>query len=97
MPAPYYIGDTVPIAVQITDTFGDSSVASGLLDVYDAAELQVVTDQVMTLANGNELSHVILAANLLTAGIYDAYVTATLADSQVRTHLINFTILTRPS
>ncbi len=96
MVAPYYIGDTVPVAVQVTDTFGDSAVSSGLLDVYNANGTQVVTDQAMTLTNTNELSYVVTASELLTAGVYDAYVTVTLADAQIRTHKLSFTITTRP-
>ena len=100
MAAPFYLNDTATLSFQVTNAFGDATVTSATVDVFDPADTKRTADASATLANGNELTYTVdqddASVNTTNiAGTYTLYFEVLFNDNTRRTHKVTFVVVTR--
>lgn len=91
MPAPYYVGDEVPLQFDAKDSGGSAPSTAPTVDVYDPANTKVVDGATSTLASTTVTYNV--AETITTtggAGTYRAVFTVIFMGTITRQHTIQF-------
>jgi len=90
----YYTGDTIPLKFTITDADGTVNPSSVKVTVYKPDKSEEAGADAEIIAN--EVSYTISGSVTDISGVYSAYFVCTLPSSQIRTHMMQATVVDNP-
>lgn len=88
MPAPYYVGDEVPLQFTAKDADGQGP-SSSTVDIYDQTNTVVLDDQSATV-DGTTITYNVAESVIDTAGTYRAVFVVVFPNTVTRSHTIQF-------
>jgi len=91
---PYYTGDTIPLKFTITDANGAVNPSLVMVTVYKPDKSH--EEETAAEISGNEVSYNIPSSVTDISGVYVAYFVCTLPGSQIRTHMVQATVVDNP-
>lgn len=90
----YYTGDTIPLKFTITDA--DGAVNPSQVKVTIQKPDKSHEDEEDATILGNEVSYIIPISVTDISGVYIAYFVCTLPGSQIRTHMMQASVVDNP-